>query len=285
MTINLAHAFDCDCNDCSAVDVNALGMARFTARKSNTIITTTPALPTVKSEPIRRLPAGQRVGNGRVRKISEKQEWFILKLIKERDLSNLHLVTGQTIDPDEVKYMGVKGASALIEKMLGCPIKGSDSPVMADDTKLPGSDKQIALIEKLAAERNLSNNDLAIMLKAKPTARLLIDALFAMPKPVAARTATPTIEITEGMYTVGDRIFKVQAAKSTGNLYAKELIDGEFEYVQGAITIVRNNGKRMSLEEAKAYGKRTGTCCVCSRELTNPESIASGIGPVCASRF
>lgn len=28
-----------------------------------------------------------------------------------------------------------------------------------------------------------------------------------------------------------------------------------------------------------------GTCCVCARPLTNPESIASGIGPICAARL
>lgn len=36
---------------------------------------------------------------------------------------------------------------------------------------------------------------------------------------------------------------------------------------------------------AKVYGKRTGRCSCCARELTNPESIAAGIGPICAQRF
>lgn len=36
---------------------------------------------------------------------------------------------------------------------------------------------------------------------------------------------------------------------------------------------------------SREYGKRTGTCGACSRTLTNPESIALGIGPVCARRF
>lgn len=33
------------------------------------------------------------------------------------------------------------------------------------------------------------------------------------------------------------------------------------------------------------YGKHTGTCGVCSRLLSDPESVARGIGPVCASRL
>lgn len=36
---------------------------------------------------------------------------------------------------------------------------------------------------------------------------------------------------------------------------------------------------------AQAYGIETGVCCICSRELTDPVSIAQGIGPICAGRF
>jgi hypothetical protein len=37
--------------------------------------------------------------------------------------------------------------------------------------------------------------------------------------------------------------------------------------------------------EAKAYGKATGECCCCGRELTDPASISNGIGPICASNW
>ena len=36
---------------------------------------------------------------------------------------------------------------------------------------------------------------------------------------------------------------------------------------------------------AVAYGRRTGECCICGRELTNKESIELGIGPICAEKF
>ncbi len=36
---------------------------------------------------------------------------------------------------------------------------------------------------------------------------------------------------------------------------------------------------------AVAYGKAYGICACCGRTLTNPESIARGIGPICADRF
>jgi hypothetical protein len=37
--------------------------------------------------------------------------------------------------------------------------------------------------------------------------------------------------------------------------------------------------------ELKAHGITTGVCGCCGRELTNPESIKNGIGPICAGRF
>lgn len=38
-------------------------------------------------------------------------------------------------------------------------------------------------------------------------------------------------------------------------------------------------------ESIVAYGRETGNCACCGRELTNPESVALGIGPICASKF
>lgn len=39
------------------------------------------------------------------------------------------------------------------------------------------------------------------------------------------------------------------------------------------------------LGTAKAHGKLAGRCCSCGRELTDENSIAAGIGPICAEKF
>lgn len=39
------------------------------------------------------------------------------------------------------------------------------------------------------------------------------------------------------------------------------------------------------LTAAIRYGRETGSCSCCGRELTDPRSIERGIGPVCASKF
>ena len=36
---------------------------------------------------------------------------------------------------------------------------------------------------------------------------------------------------------------------------------------------------------AQQYGQETGECGMCGRTLTDPESIARGIGPICMERF
>lgn len=38
-------------------------------------------------------------------------------------------------------------------------------------------------------------------------------------------------------------------------------------------------------DTAIAYGRRTGCCAVCGRQLDNKESVERGIGPICAEKF
>lgn len=100
--------------------------------------------------------------------------------------------------------------------------------------------------------------------------------------------APPVAEVTpaeEGMYKLGDRIFKVQRAiHGSGHHYAKELINGSFVFVGGMVRKL-NSSHRMTLEQAKEYGDLYGICCRCGRELTDEASIARGLGPYCATKF
>jgi hypothetical protein len=51
------------------------------------------------------------------------------------------------------------------------------------------------------------------------------------------------------------------------------------------VKLVWSSDRTPSREELIAEGKRTGICQVCNRKLTNPDSIAAGIGPICAGRI
>jgi hypothetical protein len=39
------------------------------------------------------------------------------------------------------------------------------------------------------------------------------------------------------------------------------------------------------LAAAVAYGRETGQCACCGRELTDPDSIALGVGPICRAKW
>lgn len=101
--------------------------------------------------------------------------------------------------------------------------------------------------------------------------------------------------VTEaGMYRNPDTkmIYKVQkAVHGSGHLYAKRLEVHEdqgnrvsFEYAPGALRDLDARW-RLSVEDAKQFGALYGSCMVCGRVLTNEESIAAGIGPICAGKM
>jgi hypothetical protein len=69
-----------------------------------------------------------------------------------------------------------------------------------------------------------------------------------------------------------------------GNLYAKIWTDDGWDYAAGAIRDLRPE-HRMTVERAEELSVRFGRCIRCGRVLTAEESVARGIGPVCASKI
>lgn len=104
--------------------------------------------------------------------------------------------------------------------------------------------------------------------------------------------------LTPGVYRgTNGELYRVYPARADRTrLLAKVIVVGEswegddaphrvsFEYAGAANRFVRPEG-RLTLEEAKAFGAQTGWCIVCGAELTDPDSIAAGIGPICATKF
>lgn len=162
-------------------------------------------------------------------------------------------------------------------------------PVAPAAHQPPATEKQVAFIQRLAAERGVD----VPAVSSKKAASATIESLLAMPKaaPASHPDAQPAGEATEGMHKIGDEIFKVQkAVHGSGHLYAKRLVPGDgfgakatFVYAPGVLKTL-SAATKMTLEEAKAFGALYGTCCVCGRTLTNETSIEAGIGPVCAGK-
>lgn len=104
------------------------------------------------------------------------------------------------------------------------------------------------------------------------------------------RKANTNPATEEGMYRTADgTIYRVKRSRNTGNLYAmrfrpEAMTRGtRFEYERGAMATIQATD-RMTVADAQSVGLQFGICCVCGALLTNAQSIANGIGPVCAGR-
>lgn len=181
----------------------------------------------------------------------------------------------------------------------------------------PASAKQAEWVGKLRTEKVLDATAAALLAEwdngshtGWVASRLLGNLFAAARKPVAG--ADPVTEA--GMYrTPAGEVYRVQAGR-TGErrLYAKLLVieqvttwedngtvdgaevplldaDGaptyraSFDYAAGAMRKL-SAAMRMTQEQARQIGHDFGICCNCAAVLTDPVSIAAGIGPVCASR-
>lgn len=63
----------------------------------------------------------------------------------------------------------------------------------------------------------------------------------------------------------------------------KATITENADSVKGIKWLLGFINRKMELPETMAFWHE-GVCCVCGRELTNPESIERGIGPICFSK-
>jgi hypothetical protein len=92
--------------------------------------------------------------------------------------------------------------------------------------------------------------------------------------------------VAEGIYrrSSDGAMFRVQTSEE-GRRYAKLLLPaGGWGYERGAIYTLKAD-ERLSLTELEAWGISTGVCAICGRLLSTSESVARGIGPICAGRY
>jgi hypothetical protein len=64
--------------------------------------------------------------------------------------------------------------------------------------------------------------------------------------------------------------------------------DGQFSPVQGCTDEIKmfvQEFGNSTVQMARQYGKRTGSCCFCARQLDTAESNAVGYGPICAEKY
>jgi hypothetical protein len=154
------------------------------------------------------------------------------------------------------------------------------------------SDKQLDLIAKLRAERGIDpTGDLP---RDKWEASALIDDLFRTPRPRPTVDAEPA-RVADGRYALDDaagalRFYRVNTP-TEGRWAGYTFVDVMASDDRWPI---RDKAQREAiLAEIEAdpmaaltrYGQEIGACGHCGRTLTDADSRARGIGPVCAARF
>lgn len=202
---------------------------------------------------------------------SDKQVGFIKSLAARADLGALTATNRRNVEKvqaDEV--ISKRVASGLITALKAVAVPAA-------------SDAQIRFITTLAAEKGVEVVTDGMSVKE---ASQKITELKSLP---AAAPKTAPVELEDGMYKVGDTIYKIQhAVHGSGRQYAKQLVEDNgvwsFEFAAGAIKKIRPE-HRLTMEQAAEFGALYGTCCVCGRTLTDEKSIERGIGPVCAGRL
>jgi hypothetical protein len=99
---------------------------------------------------------------------------------------------------------------------------------------------------------------------------------------VESLAATPKVTVEPGVFILDSGTLITVYRTQRGHLAGK-IWDGEkWIYTSGAQRSAAN-GRKITAEEAAAFGHATGCCVFCARELTDDRSVHVGYGPVCAA--
>lgn len=147
------------------------------------------------------------------------------------------------------------------------------------------TDNQLGAVQRILAKRKLQSTRHA----AAPTVSLEpVEQAFAKAK--AAGILRPKLRLDVFTFSPAP-----DTGKNAGAIYVKEgetylgkVVGGKL-FAVSSCTIDQEQSivsvSRDPMQAAIAYGKEFGKCSVCARTLSDPESIARGIGPICADRF
>lgn len=160
------------------------------------------------------------------------------------------------------------------------------------------SPKAIAYAQSLLAQCGADAATVATVTTMTPKqVSNLIDLykpIVSAQKLAAAKATAPTTDLPAGRYAVeglDGQIMKYQIDKPVNGKWAgwtfvRDLATGDSIRDRDTKRAILDELEAAGhLESAKLYGKVTGQCGICSKILTNPDSIAAGIGPICAQKF
>ena len=133
-----------------------------------------------------------------------------------------------------------------------------------------------------------------LSLLTKKDAGRMIDALKDLPVINPLPEVSSPLKVDPGRYALpaiieGGKVRKFRVAESNaGRTYVKAIMPGGGErYLadRRLVTTILVEIAVAPLEASIAYGRATSRCGVCHKELSDPVSMAAGIGPKCVKRF
>lgn len=222
--------------------------------------------------------------NRPVEPATDAQVWKIRFERDRRDTAGVQLPT----DAD-IPAMSKRAASALIDRLTGCPMRPADQAPRRYAPR-PATPGQRDYVRDLLAERSHAEPvDIGALTFDQASA--LIDALRRAPRLVDMST------LPDGMYRKDGVMYRVKTDKDGRKLcHRGDLVTDEVRGTDGAITapaVIKFRSDRaalarlteadlMTADQVCAFGVSYGIC-VYGHALTDPVSVAAGIGPKCAA--
>lgn len=169
----------------------------------------------------------------------------------------------------------------------------------------PATPRQLAFMEDLMTSRRFDgetrpkyrarvaelNSPEARTALSREAASKFIDYLLTLPKierPAAAFEEVPVgryaVEINETLAFV--KVDRPEEGRWAGYTFVSRQLGDDFVRVsRQQSTAILNAIRKNGFEEAMIrYGRELGICGDCGRKLTNEESRAAGIGPICRAK-
>lgn len=143
--------------------------------------------------------------------------------------------------------------------------------------------------EAVAVEQELARITANGTPGSKAVASEMISALLRMtagaPRTPSARPADRE-PVAAGFYLMDGTVYRVKPNKAGTHTYATELdpTTGRWDYARGVVGRL-SAADALTPEEAARRGRHWGRCVFCGDELSNPESVERGIGPVCYRKY
>jgi hypothetical protein len=281
------HDEDCLCPPCMDADMNAHILANGGQEALDRINNEMQLIGggKVEAERTRFMPSGSNCGGGTVKPATAKMVKFLKFLLSTKELAGIHIFPGQYATVETAQKTSFQGGKALIDKL----INANDKPNQAVRMASQGQRNYIASLNSQIKDPGyqISESDIKGITFAEVNETLtLLKNIIAAEKEDAKKSTPTKTEVTEGAYWYGDLIARVQKSRQNGNLYVKLETGkgtGEFEYAPGVIRKIKAEDM-LTAEEMKAYAEVHHHCGDCGRKLTNKDSIAYGIGPICRGK-